>query len=1129
MPPHTSTLLRHLRRLTAPAIADAALLARWHEQRDEAAFADLVARHGPMVLGVCRRVLGDVQHAEDAFQATFLVLARKAAGLRRPQALASFLYGTALRLARKARGAIRRQAPHAVLGSAEPADPHPHPLDALSGRELLALVDEEVARLPEVYRLPVLLCVLQERPVEEAARLLGWSAGSVRGRLARGRERLRQRLTRRGLALSVGALALLVPTAVPQRLVAATVHNLAAPAPVAVAALATGSVPALKLKAACLGLLLAMVGLAAGLPVLRAPESEARPAAAVQDTPAQPSDEPRRDSAGDPLPAGAITRLGTLRYRIAGEIEGLAISPDGATVAVSSHTGLVLFDAASGKRIKALPKSDAGWGHETCLVFSPDSKRVAARGRARFGDSGQGVMRVWELADAGKPRNYLADHAIWVGWSAGGEPLAICLEPGGLRLHELKAGRSRRIEASNLPRPEFSDSAVSACAAGGGTLAVAEENRRVVHVWDTVTGQEHPALHPKGESVFYLAVSPSGSRVATCTRETVQLWDVAKGEALYTVESKDRYRSPLFSADGKLLAVTESWHNICFWDTATGREVGRTRDQCVFATHFALSADGKTLAAAEYHAGAFHLFDVATGKQKPEPAGHRCRPHGTAFTPDGRRVATGGSLDGTIHIWDLETGESVLRIQRQPQWVRDVAFSPDGRSLFSTWTDENLWIWDAASGERRHMIKLEDPDRPETVQSAISMHLSADGKTLVAFSYYYGKKNQAGTLYDDTLITGWDTSTRQQLFRRRQPGQDSWIALSADARVLARAPMEGDLRRELGGRRGPMRLEDVATGEQQLTFPAPQGQTWPIAFSPDGRLLASDNSDHERPSRKGDAADRAPYRLRLWETATAAEVLSLPATDFIRAAFSADGRLLAMNAAAQEILVWDLARGRPLRRFKGFDADVTWLAFAPDSRRLISGLADSTLLVWDLRPREPAPAPKLGPEAAARALADLAGAGARRAFRARGTLASSPEETVTLLKEHLHPARPADPQGLRRLLAELGSDRYAAREKAQADLEALGDLAEPALRQALASKPTLEVRRRVQRVLDRLRGPLTRPEVLRQVRAVAVLEDIATPAARQLLEGLAAGAPGARLTHEAQASVDRLRRMPATR
>ena len=166
MTPHSRTLLSHLHRLAAPAAPDATLLTRWIDRRDESAFSVLMARHGPMVLGVCRRVLGDVQDAEDAFQATFLVLARQAAKLRRPESLASFLYGIALRLARKARAAAKRRPKiQTTVAIPEPVDPQPHVLDALSGRELLALVDAEIARLPEVYRLPLLLCLLQGRTV----------------------------------------------------------------------------------------------------------------------------------------------------------------------------------------------------------------------------------------------------------------------------------------------------------------------------------------------------------------------------------------------------------------------------------------------------------------------------------------------------------------------------------------------------------------------------------------------------------------------------------------------------------------------------------------------------------------------------------------------------------------------------------------------------------------------------------------------------------------------------------------------------------------------------------------------------------------------------------------------------
>ena len=141
-----------------------------------------------------------------------------------------------------------------------------------------------------------------------------------------------------------------------------------------------------------------------------------------------------------------------------------------------------------------------------------------------------------------------------------------------------------------------------------------------------------------------------------------------------------------------------------------------------------------------------------------------------------------------------------------------------------------------------------------------------------------------------------------------------------------------------------------------------------------------------------------------------------------------------------------------------------------------------------------------------------------------GALASAPAEAVAWLKGRLKGAQAADAKRLRELLADLGSEKFPVRDQARAALEGIGDLAEGALRQALAEKPALEVRRRIEALLTRLRGPVTQPEALRGVRAVAVLEDIATPAARAMLAELAGGAPDARLTREALASLGRLKR-----
>jgi RNA polymerase sigma factor (sigma-70 family) len=199
-----SGAFQQLRRLLAPqptAADDGDLLRRFHEAGDLEAFAAIVQRYGPLVLGVCRRVLGDAHRAEDAFQATFLILARKVGGVYRGRPLAGWLYTVAHRAALRARmGEARRRR---VEERAVPRNPDEPNAD---WADVAPLLDGELGRLPEKYRLPIVLCYLHGATHEQAAQQLGWPVGTVRGRLARARDLLRIRLGRRGLALSAGAL-----------------------------------------------------------------------------------------------------------------------------------------------------------------------------------------------------------------------------------------------------------------------------------------------------------------------------------------------------------------------------------------------------------------------------------------------------------------------------------------------------------------------------------------------------------------------------------------------------------------------------------------------------------------------------------------------------------------------------------------------------------------------------------------------------------------------------------------------------------------------------------------------------------------------------------------------------------
>ncbi len=192
---------------TVSGLSEWQLLERYLEARDESAFEALVSRHGPMVLGVCRRMLRDSADVNDAFQATFLVLVRRAKQLGPRDAIGPWLYGVASRVALRARA---KSARHRQFGPVAPELPAVEKADARVDPELGELLDQELSRLPSKYRSPLVLCYLEGRTHEEAARELKWPVGTVKGRLSRARDLLRSRLIRRGMGPAAGALASLL-------------------------------------------------------------------------------------------------------------------------------------------------------------------------------------------------------------------------------------------------------------------------------------------------------------------------------------------------------------------------------------------------------------------------------------------------------------------------------------------------------------------------------------------------------------------------------------------------------------------------------------------------------------------------------------------------------------------------------------------------------------------------------------------------------------------------------------------------------------------------------------------------------------------------------------------------------
>ncbi len=1134
MPPY-SALLGQLFRLPSPT-NDAELLRRWVERRDEDAFTTLVARHGRMVLSVCRRVLGNSHDAEDAFQAVFLILARKAAGLRHPEALAGWLHGVAVRLASNARktAARRHSACRVDLKSTEqePADPYPDPLDALSARELLGLIDREIARLPEVYRLPLVLCDLEERTQPEAARLLGWTLGSLRGRLLRGRERLRARLAQRGIVPAVLTATFMQASAdaapMTANLTRLAVRFSTCPAsaevPASVAALVREGIRGLmltKLKLASI-VLLAASTLVAGAGLLAWPTPAPQPVEErAEDKPqATPSEKPRirRDQAGDPLPAEALARLGTLRFRHGGMIQSLAFASDGKTLVSQGVDGLRIWDAATGKQIRRIGNNSAGTGRND---ISPDGKLVAVL----LPDSHENVGLL-EIATGRIVQRFSKRQVHSLSFSPDGKVLATLGYHSEIDLWDPATGKSLGTLKGHQ------DQIWSLAFSTDGKTLVSASDDRTICFWDVMSGKQQRQIATEN-SVEKIALSPDarilaslghikqdlGQGITWWRREAViRLWDAHTGKELrqLTMQPVETSRGAeigfstlLFAPDGKTFVTGGHDGVIRLWDPATGNELRQFPGFVGGSIAFALHPDGKTLAVVDGGGSAIRLIRLDTGKEPIFFDGHKTGVGSVHFRLDNRTAVT-SSWDGLLYFLDVETGEIRRRITGKSRSVLQML--PDGKTYLAAGDDKKLRVCDLDSGKEIRVIQ-------GWKGRGYHVALAADGRILAEADAENKKVNLIDPATGKHLhtFTGFDQFFMGMAFA---PDSRSLFIWSTDKTVT---------------------VWDTATGERRRQFtapadagPGPDGRpgfpnTYPsytAALSPDGKLFAFGFQGNT--PLPGNAP--RPDILPVLDAITGKEICRFTtAPDGVsHLAFSPDGKSLAWGGWREgTVYVGEIATGRERHHFVGHTGRIFCLAFSADGKMLISGSHDTTALVWDLTDRL-AMGPKHGAALTVEELEKhwktLAAEDAKAAFHAMRVLAADPAHTVPYLRTRLHPIAPADEKRLQQWIADLDSDQFAVREKATSELGKLGAAALHAMRKALEAKPALETRRRLEPLVEKLEREEWSPsgERLRIWRALEVLERTGTEEAKEVLTTLANGAPGVRQTVEAKAALQRL-------
>jgi RNA polymerase sigma factor (sigma-70 family) len=812
MPPFV--LLGHVRALveaTPSAASDRDLLHRFARHRDEDAFAVLLRRHGPMVLRVCRRFLAVEADAEDAFQTVFVTLARKAGAVRWRDSAAGWLYGVACRAARKVRLAAARRRRHELAGAIPRGT---DPLAEMSARELLSALDEALTRLPGKYRDPLVLYYLEGMTREEVAERLGCPLGTLKGRVERGKERLHAALERRGLSLSVLLAAALVGrgAAVPQALARAALRA----AVLATPAAAVGPVGAVAVA------LVLMIGLVA-----------ARAAWTVSATPAAPAEEPAGqvadkpipggDVLGDPLPEGAITRLGTSRLRTGRHHLFL---PDSRRFVQSREDGSVeISDVKTGKPL-ARPRASDVPGRKHILVStaaaSPDSKHLAAvcwEGRCGIWETATGRLVRW-LESGGFYSIVQCDFSPDGKWVAvGGRPAG----PGILRgagaedywvgVYDVESGR----QLFKAP----------------GTNSVFAPDGRSLVTWDGYRGGGNQIVRcfavssgkPLSELTCFLRLpdfSPptDGTSVFEVTKNNaIQLRTVATGEV------KHAFRGPAGGDAApvhvrhvpnrrELIVVATNPAGIWCWDKGTGKELWKAR-LAAKAYHVDLSRDGKVLAVGDT-AGTVRVLDATTGGErasfKPATIGHATRPR---VSPDGTLVATtsGGYFTMAIAFWDAATGKPMHGLPGHAASITAAAFTPDGAGVYTVGLDRALRAWDAEAGQERWRAPAD---------AASFLAVSGDGKSI------YAAGPDGGMVQVLNARTG-KSERRFPAFAHTVAG----LALTRDGTRLVVAGRDSDRGDSL------VRILDARSGEKLRDWAATSAKVEQLAMRPNGETVAT--------------------------------------------------------------------------------------------------------------------------------------------------------------------------------------------------------------------------------------------------------------------------------------------------
>jgi WD40 repeat protein len=654
--------------------------------------------------------------------------------------------------------------------------------------------------------------------------------------------------------------------------------------------------------------------------------------------------EAARDVDGEPLPAGAIARLGTTRFRIQRQYGPFDVlfTPDQNQVALLEGGHLRLFDASTGKMVRPIQASAYDKvlrpikGSTYGLAFSPDGKTLVTMSTENQ-DGWMLTIRDWpsgkEVGVIRYPDNVAPGSMVFVG----PKTLLTTNSDDTVRQWDLETKK----ETLRKTLPEKTAGGDQLYADGKVVAGKMDRNGCRIYFWEWQT--DKPPRHLKsGDRGFEkLAFSPDGKTLATTNNsQAIRLWDVATGRLLRRLLSADEngfFTVMAFSPDGKTLAAGNYRRpEVLLWNVDTGKPK-QTLSGFAPVSALVFSADGKRLAAPSAYG--LQIWDLPTGTLRQKNLGHSSDIEHLAFDPKGRLIASAGS-DGTARLWEARTGKQLHVLRHDAEWVRAMAFAPDGGRLATSGFDDAVRVWDTNTG--RQVFKLVG-------------HSQLGGQRRVAFT---PDGRQLLSWGDDFYLRAFDMKTGKAVVEHRIFPKGLEISEDDEDRPLGRRAAELERLNLLsfgfqgllapGGRLfalsdqdGDFRFFDVRIGKElsrlsrkgELRFGSAQ------AFSPDQKFLLISLYD---------AGRRGQNNVEIWHLPSRKLFHAVTTPSYAKdLSWAPDGRSFAAVHDGK-VTIWETATGNVRLTLDNLGAAGDTVAFSPDGRLLVVGLRDTTALVMDL-------------------------------------------------------------------------------------------------------------------------------------------------------------------------------------